>query len=91
MCQAPRGLRIEKREFWFLPVLRVTADIKQARYCMCDPAAGTFTGAVITSFHPRSNLANLISVIHRGTYGSKRLNDLTKVTAGERQKTQLGK
>ena len=40
----------------------------------------------MTSSHPHSNLESLISIIHRGAYGSKRLSDLTKVTAGERQK-----
>lgn len=92
ICQVPHGLRIEKRkrEFWFLPILGVTADTKQAQ-TVCVPAAGTLIGAVITSFHPRSNLAHLISVIHKGTYGSKRLSDLTKVAAGERQKTRIGK
>lgn len=58
---------------------------------MCDPVAGTVTGAVITSLHPRSNMANLISIIHRGTSGSKRVSDLAKVIAGERQKTRLEK
>ena len=43
-------------------------------------------GPKMTSSHSHSNLERLISVIHRGTHGSKRLSDLTKVTAGERQK-----
>lgn len=43
-------------------------------------------GPKMTSSRSHSNLERLISVIHRGTHGSKRLSDLTKVTAGERQK-----
>lgn len=45
----------------------------------------------MTSSHAHSNLERLISIIHRGTYGSKRLSDATKVTAGERQKIWLEK
>lgn len=44
-----------------------------------------------TSFHPGSSLERLISIIYRGIYGSNRLSDLTKVTAGERQKIWLEK
>lgn len=48
-------------------------------------------GPKITAFHPRSHLERLISIIYRGTYSFKRLSDLTKVTAGERQKICLEK
>lgn len=45
----------------------------------------------MTSLHRGSSLERLISIIYRGIYGSNRLSDSTKVTAGKRQKIWLEK
>lgn len=48
-------------------------------------------GPHVTSLHRGSSLERLISIIYRGIYGSNRLSDSTKVTAGKRQKIWLEK
>lgn len=48
-------------------------------------------GPEVTSFHRGSSLERPSSIIYRGIYGSNRLSDSTKVTAGERQKIRLEK